>query len=146
MSFQPGQMIRPFFVALGCYFRKAKLVKDVSIVVGKRASKKPFDVFKNKSLGLRLSHGPNSLGKHVSIIGMTEMFASDRKRLARWSPTHKINLSLMRPKIIMADIALNDVPVLRVFHPRSLITPQRLACIVIPIKHHDMLKSCSGSS
>jgi hypothetical protein len=62
------------------------------------------------------------------------MLAANGKGLAKRAAEHYFNLSRVRLEIVSANVTLNDVPVMDIFHAVGFVTMKRSAGIPVPIK------------
>jgi hypothetical protein len=62
------------------------------------------------------------------------MLAANEKGLARRAAEHYFNLSRVRLEIVSANVTLNDVPVMDIFHAVGFVTMKRSAGVPFPIK------------
>ena len=70
---------------------KAKLVDDVVVVVCEARSEQPLDVFKYEPVRAYVPDCPNRLRKHIALIRVSQMLASNGEGLARWATGHELD-------------------------------------------------------
>ena len=75
------------------------------------------------------------------------MFAAERKRLAGRAAAHEIDLAFVRPKIVIAHVALDRVrPMRDRRYATRFILPDCVATPAIPFDHFDGLEAGLGDA
>ncbi len=113
--------MNPVLVSTRRHVRKSKPVDYIIIIVRKILTKQSLNIFKHEGKRLNLSNSPYRLRKHISMIVAASVLSSKRKWLARRASTDQHCSIRVLPKVVLADIALNDFPVSHMGHAKGFV-------------------------
>src|SRR5262249_52471852 len=127
-----SEMIGPFLIAPGRHRGVAELMDDVAEVSVERLAQQAANILEHESVRTDFPHGANGLGKQISVIDWSTVFATDAKGLTRRPAGNDIHFPAMREKVIGADIPFHDLPVTDVADAIVMIAAQRATSVLVP--------------
>ena len=119
-------------------------MNDVVVVVRESWPKESLDIFEYEPLWSYVSNSADCLWKQVAVIGAAQVFASDGKGLTWRTTRHEMDPSLVLLEVMVANVALYDLPVPHMFDSVRPVAPQCAAGVAVPIEDSDVLESGAG--
>jgi hypothetical protein len=135
VAFEAGQVIGPMFLGTALEFWMLHLKADILEIISKSGARQSFHVLKNEGPRTDLSHGADGFGEHVPRVRMRAVLAAKRERLAWGATGNEVNPALEGLKILGADIALDEGPIVYMGTPAVLVFADGVAAVVIPFDH-----------
>jgi len=138
---QPSKMVNPFLISPSPHLRKGELVNDVAVVIAEILSKQTLHILKNERLRSDLADCAHSLWKHISLVVLSQVLASQGKRLAGWASGDELHSSRVLREVVVANIPFNDSPRRHMSHSSIVIPAKGVASVAVPFQHDLMVET-----